>query len=655
MKRVRKKLRIAVFLFLIITYRYAGQQSILALDQNLISEIQESKTDNEEEKKISPTELDLGDYQSEMEVGSRQLLMVTVLPQDATNQTLSYSSSNTAVASINGMGRITAHAVGTTEISVTCEGITGKFTLTVTEKKEEAVIPPTEIDLGEYQTEMKVGEKQLLGVTVLPADATEQTITYLSSNTAVATINGMGRITALSVGETTIYVSCGSINTFFTLTVKPKEEEQIPVTDLDIGDCPESLEIGSSQVLSVTPIPTDATNQECSYKSSNEKIVTVNEIGRITGVALGKAKITVTCGTVKKTFIIEVTEKSEQEIPVEDIEISAYEEDLEVEKTMTLSAKVLPSDATDSELTYESSNETIATVNSSGEVKGIKEGTVTITLRAGKIKKKVTLNIITPTEGIIVNETYLVLQPGETCSLSAKAQPAQAPQSITYHTDDSKVATVGKNGFVTAVASGSTSILVSNGESMTAVTVIVNEPVKEKTEDSESTIKKSGDKIYPNELMVSEYANISKEMLQYYYEEKEIVTVQGNGYTYSFRGEDIVNYHNEFHTELIFKETEQGTTFVLNEGKPLFGTIQMSLDREDNGYLYLYNPSKEKYELLQQGSLHNLTLDTPGTYLLTEKKLGNGSINVIVLIGSTVIVVILAGGYIVIKKKYWFW
>lgn len=653
MKQLWKKLRITVILFIAFFYISGqnDQETVLAIEKQSSS----TESVSTDEKQILPTELDLGDYESEMEVGRRQLLMVTVLPSDATNQTLSYTSSNTAVATVNGMGRITALGAGKTDITVFCEGITNKFTLTVTEKKTEKTIAATELDLGDYQTEMQVGEKQLLGVTVLPTNAAEQTLTYQSSDPSVASVNSMGRITALKIGDTKITISCGTISTDFTLQVKKAESETISVTDLDLGDCPTTLEIGTSQLLSVTVIPTDATDNTFTYKSSNKKVVTVNEIGRITGVGLGKANITVICGKVSKAFTLEVTEKSDQEIPAEDIEISDYEEELEVDKTMTLSAKVLPTDATETELVYESSDETIATVNSSGEVKALKEGAVTITITAGKVKKQIKLTIITPTSGIVVNETYLVLQPGETFSLSAKAQPAQAPQGITYRTSDSKVAAVSSQGLVTAVASGNSSILVSNGESMTAVTVIVNEPMSEEKEDTAQVTKTSEEKQYPNELTVSEYACITEEMLKYYYESKEIVTIQGEGYTYSFRGEDIVNYHNEFHTELNFTEPGKGVTFALNDGNPLFGPVQLRIDNKEKGYLYLYNEGKEKYELLQEGNFTNITLDTPGTYLIADKKLGNGGFSIFIIAGSAGIVLILAGVYIVLKKKYWFW
>lgn len=84
----------------------------------------------------------------------------------------------------------------------------GVHTLSAAEYTEQT-IAVREIDLGECQSQMVVGEKQLLSITVLPVDATDQNITCSSSNPKVAKINGMGRITALKAGITEIVVSCG--------------------------------------------------------------------------------------------------------------------------------------------------------------------------------------------------------------------------------------------------------------------------------------------------------------------------------------------------------------------------------------------------------------------------------------------------------------
>ena len=77
---------------------------------------------------------------------------------------------------------------------------------------------------------------------------------------------------------------------------------------------------------------------------------------------------------------------------------------------MTLSATVIPSDATDSTVTYQTSDEKIATVSSSGEVKGIAEGNVTISVSAGAVTKKIELKVKVATTKIELDTTYLVLR-----------------------------------------------------------------------------------------------------------------------------------------------------------------------------------------------------------------------------------------------------
>lgn len=231
---------------------------------------------------------------------------------------------------------------------------------------------------------MTVGERQMLNVTVLPMDAADQNISYSSSDSSVAKINGLGRITALKAGVTEIAISCGGVTEKFGLTVSDKQS----VRDIDLGDCPSEIEVGTSQVLNVTIIPETASSEKILYQTSDAAIATVNEIGRVTGVKKGNVTITIMCGNVKKELSIKIVNAKSDEIAVTDIEIANHEDEVDVDKTITLSATVIPSNATDNTVTYQSSDESIATVNSSGEVKGIAGGKVTITVSAGTVTKK---------------------------------------------------------------------------------------------------------------------------------------------------------------------------------------------------------------------------------------------------------------------------
>ncbi len=528
-----------------------------------------------------------------------------------------------------------------------------EFNMVSATEYTEQPVAVKEIDLGDYQSKMTVGEKQLLSITVLPVDADGSDVSYSSSNPKVAKINGMGRITALKAGVTEIVVSCGGISEKFTLTVV---EAGSTVRDLDLGDCPQEIEVGTSQMLSVTTIPTDVVSPEITYQSSDTSIATINEIGRVSGVAVGTVTITVQCGKVKKEFSLKVVQAKSDEIPVKDIEIGDYEKELEVDRTLTLSVMVLPSDATNSTVTYRSSDEKVATVNSFGEIKGIGEGEVTITVSAGNVTKKVELKVKVATSKIELDTTYLVMQSGETHQLVAKVLPAEADQSITFTSVNPEVASVTAGGLVNAKQCGTGTIIVKNGDTSTAVAVIVNlEEQQENKEDKEN--KPATTEKYENVIMAEECPVISSDMLRYFYERNDVLTVYGSGYTMKIDGGKIKNWENELYTGLVLKDEPQGITFELNRSKRLCGAVTVQFDDKtvSGNYLYLYNTSKGKYELLQKQDINLMELDTAGSYLITEKKLSNGKVKIAVLVITFSVVIILIGVYIAVKKRYWFW
>ncbi len=521
-------------------------------------------------------------------------------------------------------------------------------------------VQPAELDLGDYQAEMTIGEKQLLTVTILPTDATVSQLSYASSNTEVATINGMGRIAALKEGNTKITVTCGKVSAGFDLKVKKAESTEVAVTELDLGDCPKEITVGTSQLLSVAVIPANATNTSFTYQSSNEAVASVNALGRLTGNQLGTAEITVTCGKVKNKFQVTVVEDSskEKEVEVQDVEIGDYEEELKVDATLNISATVVPSNATDATITYKSSNPAVATVNSSGEVKGIAPGQAVIYVSAGNITKQAPVTVKIATTAISLNSDYQVMKPNDTFQLKAKVQPAGAAGGITYKSMNSQVASVSASGVITAKSCGDTAIIVSNGDLQVSVTVIVNEEgtavSKEEadTENSEET-----EHSYPDEVSVEEYPVITKEMLKYFYEKEKVLTIKGDGYTIYLDGKDIVNFENELETGLLFQQEENGFTLVVNSGKKLCGklTIDISEKVTKEKYLYLYNNEKDKYQKIEAKDISTLSIDTAGKYLLTTRSLSGFRVNVILIAVGILAIVIGIGVYIGVKKQYWFW
>ncbi|MBQ3163583.1 MAG: Ig-like domain-containing protein [Lachnospiraceae bacterium] len=531
--------------------------------------------------------------------------------------------------------------------------------ITSEEPNAEELINVEELDLGDYMTEMIVGDKQLLVVTVLPMDVSEAKLSYDSSNAEVATVNGMGRITALKKGKTKITVTCEEVSQSFELTVKEVQNTEIEVKELDLGDCPKEIVIGTSQILSVGVIPADATNVEFKYESNNPNVASVNALGRLTGKTLGTAEITVSCGKVRQKFQVTVIkDETKEKVEVTDIEISDYEEELNVDSLLSLSVTVLPKDATDAEVTYKSSNDQIATVNSSGEVKGIAPGEVIISISAGKITKEAKITVKIATKGIELNSDYCVMKPNEIFQIIAQVQPADAPGEITYKSMNTKVAEVSDNGVITAKACGNAVIAVSNGDLQVSVNVIVNEEqIEHDLEEGNSNIDSEKGKSFPHEVGVNEYPIISAEMLKYFYEKEKVLTIRGEDYTIYLDGKDIVNFENELETKLLFSDENGGLGITVNAKKKLCGKITIDISNKitDEKYLYLYNEEKEKYQQIQSKDVSLLCVDTAGKYLVTNKKLSGIHINMLLILVGCVAVIIGGSVYIGGKKKYWFW
>lgn len=84
-------------------------------------------------------------------------------------------------------------------------------------------------------------------------------------------------------------------------------------------------------------------------------------------------------------------------------------------------------------------------------------------------------------------------------------------------------------------------------------------------------------------------------------------------------------------------------------------TIEFDNNILSGKYVYLYNKSKEKYELLNGQEMTVLQLDTEGKYLISEKKLANGKGGQLISVFAVVVILILSGVYIAVKKQYWFW
>jgi len=167
-------------------------------------------------------------------------------------------------------------------------------------------VKATDIALRSKSINITPGFSFSLTPTVVPADTTNQVLTFTSSNTAVATVSSMGLVEGVSTGSATI---TAKTNDGTNISRTCKVTVSYPVTSAKLNKTSAKLEVGKTLTLKATVEPANATNKDVTFKSSNTAIATVSETGIITGKKAGNVSITVTTADGKKTATCKVTVK----------------------------------------------------------------------------------------------------------------------------------------------------------------------------------------------------------------------------------------------------------------------------------------------------------------------------------------------------------
>lgn len=155
------------------------------------------------------------------------------------------------------------------------------------------------------------------------------------------------------------------------------------VTGVSVTPASSTITVGKTLALTANIIPTNAANKGVKWTSSDPSVATVSENGVVTGVKAGTATITVTTDDGGKTATSKITVSAEKVSgeSVTGVTLSPASATVAVGKSVTLSPNVLPSNASNKQVTWTSSDPSVATVSANGVVKGIKPGTATITVR----------------------------------------------------------------------------------------------------------------------------------------------------------------------------------------------------------------------------------------------------------------------------------
>jgi uncharacterized protein YjdB len=308
--------------------------------------------------------------------GSAGNLNATVKPKDATNKTVTWSTSDGSVATVNN-GVITPVGIGNATITVSTQdgGKTATCAVSVT-----APVSGVSLNLASLSLTMGGTQTATLIATVQPVGTANKNVTWTSDNPGVATVNN-GVVTAVSAGSATITVTTVDGNKTATCVVTVAAayypSNNVAVTGVSLSPTSLSLTVGGSpSTLTATVTPNNATNKTVTWSTSDDSVATVNN-GVVTAVGGGTATITVSTQYGGKTATCAVSVTAT--VSGVSLNLASLSLTMGGTETATLIATVQPAGAANKNVTWESSNSSVATVNN-GEVTAVSAGNATITV-----------------------------------------------------------------------------------------------------------------------------------------------------------------------------------------------------------------------------------------------------------------------------------
>ncbi len=382
----------------------------------------------------------LSDTEVTMRVNEMKQITATVLPEETTDKSVRFESSNPEVVAVNQDGSFVSRSVGTATIIVTCGNVSASCKVTVVPTTAER------IELSDTSLTLRVGEGWPLSATVYPYDAADKTIVWSSSDEEVASVAVWGSVYALKVGHATITATCGDVSATCEVTVEPTPVERIELSDTSL-----TLRVGGSWALWVEVYPSDATDKTVVWSSSDEEVASVSSDGSVVALKVGNATVTATCGDVSATCEVTV-----EPTPVERIELSDTSLTLRVGGSWALWVEVYPSDATDKTVVWSSSDEEVASVSSDGSVVALKVGNATVTATCGDVSATCEVTVEpTLAESLTLDITEKEALPGESFQLTATVGPDDVTDpGLVWESDNPAVADVDRSGYVTVYGSG---------------------------------------------------------------------------------------------------------------------------------------------------------------------------------------------------------
>ena len=366
-------------------------------------------------------------------------LNATIYPSNATNQEIVWKSTNENVAVVDLNGNVSFVGFGNGYITATT--VDGNKMASCYFYVTDTVVH--EVILTSPKTEVHIGTNVQLSVTVLPNEALNKNVTFVSSDEEIATVDQNGMVTGLKLGRVIISAISedgGFVGTVSLLITNPVKELVLNSENAVTGE--NTYRIGY-QIL-----PENATNKSVVFEIDDSSIATVDGSGLVTFEKAGEVKVKVTTvdGGFTKTATIVYTAGYAQSLSLEEYSISAKIND----SPKYIDYHVIPNSIPNTEVTFVSSNEEVAYVVN-GHLYFVGGGNATISVKVEKsegvyLEQQIMVYVDSPAESIIIDN---IVSAENKVQLNPKSFPENSTNTKYFYYSNNPLVTVDANGLVT--------------------------------------------------------------------------------------------------------------------------------------------------------------------------------------------------------------
>lgn len=367
--------------------------------------------------------------------GSQLSLTVNALPKDANDRRTVLSVSDETMVQVQNK-TLTGKALGDCILTITSRQnpeVTRRYRLLV-------IQPVTKVSITADTKTMYVGDLLPLTAGFVPEDASIQSVVWTSGNEKVATVDESGIVKGVGKGQATIRATAvdGS-KRYATFTVTVKQQPQ----SVTLQEGSAIINVGRYKTLKATVLPGNTSDKSVVWASSDESIATVNKQGRVTGVAPGVCVITCAAKDFSEVYAAATVTVCQ---PVTKVTFADEQVSFNVGDTCQLFWQTSPGNATNTAVSFQSSNTKIATVDANGVVTGLKRGECTITVTAQDGSKKrdtVKISVLQPVLGVHMDNDTIRVGVDESYTARAVLEPSDASNNrMTWTSADPAIATV---------------------------------------------------------------------------------------------------------------------------------------------------------------------------------------------------------------------